>query len=81
MIAVMKIKQRAAKHMTAVDESDAAALAAFCRRLGKPRAALIRRLVREAVPELRRRYDAAFAARRKNSTARSSKSKKNHDEG
>lgn len=61
----MKTKQRAAKHTTAVDESDVAALDAFCRRLGKPRAAVLRRLVREAVPELNRRYAAAFARRAK----------------
>lgn len=61
----MKIKQKSAKQTTAVAEGDAAALDAFCRRRGKPRAAVLRRLVREAVPELRRRYDAAFAAQEK----------------
>lgn len=44
---------------------ESAALDAFCRRLGKPRAAVLRRLVREAVPELNRRYAAAFARRAK----------------
>lgn len=52
---------------------DAAALDAFCRKLGKPRAALIRRLVREAVPELRRRYDAAFAAQEKKNLPKKTK--------
>lgn len=65
MIAAMKIKQQAAKQTTAVATGDAAALDAFCRRLGKPRAAVLRRLVRESVPELNRRYAAAFARRAK----------------
>lgn len=65
MIAAMKIKQKSAKQTTAVATGDAAALADFCRRLGKPRAAVLRRLVREAVPALNRRYAAAFARRAK----------------
>lgn len=60
MIAAMKIKQT-----TAAAEGDASALDAFCRRLGKPRAEVLRRLVREAVPALNRRYAAAFARRAK----------------
>lgn len=44
------------------DALDARALGGFCARLGKAKAAIIRRLVREAVPELRRRFGAALCA-------------------
>ena len=56
---------RTMKKMSIAAGVDAAALADFCRRLGKPRAAVLRRLVREAVPALNRRYAAAFARRAK----------------
>lgn len=48
-----------------VDGEDARAFGAFCARRGKAKVALIRRLVREAVPALNRRYAAAFAAQEK----------------